>query len=71
VAVCAEGVETLEQAEYLEHRHCPLMQGWHHGRPMDADRFLELLKGSGIDTMRLPLMDMEELEAHARAAGLA
>jgi EAL domain-containing protein (putative c-di-GMP-specific phosphodiesterase class I)/sensor domain CHASE-containing protein len=70
VLVCAEGVERPAQAAYLERRQCPLVQGWHYARPMDADQLLALLKGSGVDTVRMPLMDVEELEAHARAAGV-
>jgi hypothetical protein len=31
---------------------------------------LALLRGGGVDTVRLPLMNVEELEAHARAAGV-
>ncbi len=70
VLVCAEGVERPAQAAYLELRQCPLVQGWHYARPMDADQLFALMKGSGVDTVRLPLMDVEELEAHARAAGV-
>jgi EAL domain-containing protein (putative c-di-GMP-specific phosphodiesterase class I) len=70
VLVCAEGVERPAQAAYLERRQCPVVQGWHYARPMDADQFFALLKGSGVDTVRMPLMDVEELEAHARAAGV-
>jgi EAL domain-containing protein (putative c-di-GMP-specific phosphodiesterase class I)/sensor domain CHASE-containing protein len=70
VSVCAEGVERPAQAAYLERRQCPVVQGWHYARPMDADQFFALLKGSGVDTVRMPLMDVEELEAHARAAGV-
>jgi EAL domain-containing protein (putative c-di-GMP-specific phosphodiesterase class I) len=70
VAVCAEGVERPAQAAYLELRECPVVQGWHYARSMDADQFFALMKGSGVDTVRLPLMDVEELEAHARAAGV-
>jgi EAL domain-containing protein (putative c-di-GMP-specific phosphodiesterase class I)/sensor domain CHASE-containing protein len=70
VLVCAEGVERPAQAAYLELRQCPVVQGWHYARPMDADNFFALLKGSGVDTVRMPLMDVEELEAHARAAGV-
>jgi EAL domain-containing protein (putative c-di-GMP-specific phosphodiesterase class I) len=70
VLVCAEGVERPAQAAYLERRQCPVVQGWHCARPMDADQFFALLKGSGVDTVQMPLMDVEELEAHARAAGV-
>jgi EAL domain-containing protein (putative c-di-GMP-specific phosphodiesterase class I)/sensor domain CHASE-containing protein len=70
VAVCAEGVERPAQAAYLEGRQCPVVQGWHYGRALDADQFFARLKGTGVDTVRLPLMDVEELEAHARAAGV-
>jgi EAL domain-containing protein (putative c-di-GMP-specific phosphodiesterase class I)/sensor domain CHASE-containing protein len=71
VPVCAEGVQGAPQAAYLELRQCPVVQGWHYARAMDADQFLALIRGSGVDTVRLPLMDAEELAAHARAAGVA
>ena len=41
--VVAEGVETATQAEWLRAHDCPLMQGWHFGRPMPAGALLARL----------------------------
>ena len=45
--VIAEGVETAEQLEFLAARECDELQGFHIGRPLDADGFSELLRGGG------------------------
>lgn len=37
----AEGVETAEQAEYLESLGCPAAQGYFFAPPMDADEFAQ------------------------------
>lgn len=71
ITVCAEGVEAAAQAEHLEECGCPLVQGWHYAPPLEAAQVATLLRRSGIDTARLPLMSVEQLEAHARTAGLA
>lgn len=47
----AEGVETLEQAEYLESMGCPLAQGYYFGKPMPYAQLksqLALPAASGI-----------------------
>ncbi|WP_207460170.1 EAL domain-containing protein [Azospirillum sp. SYSU D00513] len=41
--VVAEGVETLEQADFLRGLNCTLAQGWLTGRPGEAARAAELL----------------------------
>ena len=38
--VVAEGVETQAQREYLSELGCDQLQGYHLGRPMDAEEFL-------------------------------
>lgn len=43
LTVLAEGVETEEQARLLEAIGCDELQGYHFGRPMPSDRFVELL----------------------------
>ncbi|MBJ6750845.1 putative bifunctional diguanylate cyclase/phosphodiesterase [Geomonas anaerohicana] len=42
--VIAEGVETLEQAEYLRHRGCDELQGYYYHRPLSEERLLEVLR---------------------------
>ena len=44
----AEGVETIEQQEFLSTQGCHMMQGYYFGRPMPADRFEELLGGGPL-----------------------
>jgi len=39
----AEGIETIEQAEFLRQSNCVLAQGYFFGRPMPADEFLQLI----------------------------
>ncbi|MBP2232653.1 diguanylate cyclase (GGDEF)-like protein/PAS domain S-box-containing protein [Azospirillum agricola] len=41
--VVAEGVEKTEQANFLRHKNCNLVQGWLTGRPMPADAACDLL----------------------------
>jgi EAL domain-containing protein (putative c-di-GMP-specific phosphodiesterase class I) len=41
--VIAEGVETLDQFEYLAQRNCDLFQGYYFGKPSSADQLLQLI----------------------------
>ncbi len=41
--VVAEGVEKTEQANFLRHHNCMMVQGWLTGRPVPADAALDLL----------------------------
>jgi len=41
--VIAEGVETREQQEYLQHKNCDYAQGFFFGKPMAAEQFAEYL----------------------------
>ena len=43
--VIAEGVETLEQLQFLQARDCDEAQGYYIGRPIAAEQFAELLQG--------------------------
>ncbi len=44
LTVIAEGVEEVEQAQWLEREGCEQAQGYHFGRPMPADAVAELLR---------------------------
>jgi len=41
LTLVAEGVETAEQRRFLERNGCDRMQGFHLGRPMPADDFID------------------------------
>ncbi len=45
--VIAEGVETAEQQKFLESLQCDELQGFHIGRPTEAEKFSALLRTSG------------------------
>jgi diguanylate cyclase (GGDEF)-like protein/PAS domain S-box-containing protein len=47
LTVVAEGVETVEQLEFLRALHCDAMQGYLCGRPMPAEELAKLLSMAG------------------------
>jgi diguanylate cyclase (GGDEF)-like protein/PAS domain S-box-containing protein len=44
IKVVAEGVETLEQQEFLKQRDCDGMQGYYFSKPLSVEDFTSLLK---------------------------
>jgi diguanylate cyclase (GGDEF)-like protein len=48
LSVVAEGVETVEQLEYLADRSCDVVQGYLFGRPMAAARVPEVVGERGV-----------------------
>ncbi len=48
VTTIAEGVEDESQANYLKSLGCDIIQGYYYARPMNEDKFLELLTNSKI-----------------------
>jgi diguanylate cyclase (GGDEF)-like protein/PAS domain S-box-containing protein len=55
VRVIAEGIETVEQLDFLRAQHCGEGQGYYFGRPLSADQFLALLApspGGPLRTLR-------------------
>ena len=53
MSIIAEGVETKEQADMLLDFGCPEMQGYYFSKPIPADAYERLLRG----TDRLPTLD--------------
>lgn len=49
VRVIAEGVETMEQADYLRQMGCRLVQGYLYARPMPEEEFIAKLKSAKLD----------------------
>ena len=39
-----EGVETMEQAEFLETAHCGRLQGYLYGKPLNYDELVKKIK---------------------------
>ena len=44
IKVVAEGVETLDQLQFLQHQGCDYLQGFYLSRPIDADAVTALLQ---------------------------
>jgi EAL domain-containing protein (putative c-di-GMP-specific phosphodiesterase class I) len=53
LTVAAEGVETLEQLQFLRLLKCDRMQGYFVSRPVPADDFTEMLHESWANDSRL------------------
>ena len=53
----AEGVETLEQADFLSSIGCSYIQGFLYSRPLNEQAFIELLKNTGSEDIA-PIMDL-------------
>jgi EAL domain-containing protein (putative c-di-GMP-specific phosphodiesterase class I) len=48
--VVAEGVETLEQLNFMREHRCDAMQGYHLSKPLPPEQFAEFLKnGTRLD----------------------
>ncbi|MCM2131909.1 two-component system response regulator [Larsenimonas rhizosphaerae] len=59
IAIVAEGVETLEQRDYLKGQHCGYIQGFFYAKPMEESSFRQWLIQNGPDIIRdqIPLAD--------------
>ena len=53
----AEGVETIEQADFMKSIGCSYVQGYLYSRPIPEDAFMELLKNTGLEKTK-PLMKL-------------
>lgn len=54
--VVAEGVETSDQQRLLERQGCDRLQGYHLGRPVPADEFVERFLGGVGAVLRDPVL---------------
>lgn len=41
--VCAEGVETLEEADIMKNAKCDFLQGYHYSKPLEVEDFYRLI----------------------------
>ena len=44
ISLVAEGIETLEQLEFLKSVHCNMVQGYIYSKPLPVDEFILWLK---------------------------
>lgn len=47
LSIIAEGVETVEQLNFLRNHHCEEVQGYYFSHPLPADKFSELISDLG------------------------
>lgn len=57
--VIAEGVETVEQADFLKSVGCDYIQGFLYSKPVPADEYERLLSGSTVGAI-VPQMNMKQ-----------
>lgn len=59
IEVIAEGVETVQQADFLRSIGCDCMQGFLYAQPMEEERYIRLLSASGVGA-RVPQLAMDD-----------
>jgi len=57
--VIAEGVETVEQADFLKSVGCDYIQGYLYSKPIPAEEYIKLLSGNSVGAM-VPQMNIDE-----------
>ncbi len=55
LAVVAEGVETIEQIDFLKTHGCRLFQGYFYGKPQPATEFIAAVLSLGPGDPAVPL----------------
>lgn len=54
----AEGVETLEQLEFLQRNGCDFVQGFYYSRPLSPDQFLDFVDKQDFHTKRRKALEI-------------
>ena len=62
--VIAEGVEHVEQADFLCSIGCDYIQGYLYSRPLPQEQYLELVGGNAIDTSKPRMHSLETINAY-------
>lgn len=65
VTVIAEGVETVEQAEYLKTIGCNYVQGYLYAKPMPVEEYEKIVKETGAEKKKPALETVEQLDNNA------
>ena len=60
--VVAEGVETLDQADYMKSIGCSYVQGYLYSKPVTEDEFIEKLRKTDFEPIA-PVIEMENMDA--------
>ena len=63
--VIAEGVETVEQADYLRTIGCNYVQGYLYGKPMPVSEYVQLAERSDKEAKMITLKTVETLDNNA------
>lgn len=53
LSIIAEGVETVDQLNFLRNHHCEEVQGFYFSRPLSAGKFAELIANLGNKTVAM------------------
>lgn len=61
--VIAEGVETVEQADYLRSIGCEYIQGYLYSKPIPEEQYIQLINKSSVGTMIPQLHLVDKLNA--------
>ena len=62
-SIIAEGVETIEQADYLQSVGCKYIQGYLYSKPITKDEFIEKLKQNKQEPMNVSLKLVDNMKA--------